>query len=45
MSFSALFGLALLVGAYQLGAYNTRHPGEVATLARFGWIRAKQLWK
>jgi hypothetical protein len=45
MSFSTVFGLLLLVGAYQVGAYNARHPGDLGVIARFGWAWAKQLWK
>jgi hypothetical protein len=45
MSVSTLFDLLLLFGAYQLGSYNARHPGDMAMFARFGWVWAKQLWK
>jgi hypothetical protein len=45
MSFSTLFELLLLFGAYQLGAYNVRHPGGLAAMARLGWGWLQKSWK
>ena len=37
MSFSAFFYLVSVVGAYQLGAYNSSHPGALIQCGRDIW--------
>ncbi len=39
MSLSSLVFFSVCYGCYKLGAFNERHPGELAQLTKLAWMR------
>lgn len=39
MSLSSLVYFGVCYGCYKLGAFNSRHPGELAEASKLAWIR------